>query len=1351
MKHAWLILFLLWNTIMRTPGISRQLTVSRNFMQTNALAGDSLRANIQSLQGTLPFTGVLSGPTSICPGKSYVYGVSGVGQQSVVQWQVTGGTPATFSGTSTTIVWQPNGPYALRLTAYNATAQCASADTVITLTSSLSTFNPLIQGPDTVCANTAATYSLSQTADSYEWQILDPIRGSIVQGQGERTIGVQWNQTPVPTTAILRVRPRLCDQVRPWVVKTIVIRSIAPPTLSIPPAVCAWDTITASTTTISTGYQWSASDGWVVGPQGPTVSLVLTKIGTAQVALTVQQPDGCATATTAFVQLQVREQPTVLVSTAGKRSYCTLDTIETILSGVQAQGYTYTWSRDGIALPGANTVDYTATLPGDYRLKVTTAEGCAATSPPITIGVQPCTTYRLLNCYDDSLYQQATETWQLQLCCVYELSIDGIVSADYDTTCNAYYTPAEKCPELPNFTVQLDTNRCGRVYARLNQLPANWTAIRWSMGDLQPVNPLLLNNTTAVGYSYLAPGTYTITAEVTIADSSNGTRCIYRPTATATYRFKPGLRAIVLCDTGGRYMELVNTTTLGPGPAPTFWDVSVYDSTQQFWNYLDTLPPGRRLRYPIPTDTAYALRLELATGDLTQDCTLDTTVQIPAAPKARFAAPATACAGVPVVFADLSTPQTDLVQWLWNFGDGASLLKKEGIRTYVQPNSFPTSLTVTDRFGCTHTAVDTIAVKANEMDGNFLPSPIPSACAGDSIAISWESIGFDIGPFVYVWSTGATSDTLVITQTTAVSVWVVSQSTLCRQRFGPVDAVVYPRPVASILGNRTYCEGAEAYLHTPSVPGRQYTWWRGADTLGGGSALFFTPDSAGLYTIGLLVADSATGCGSDTAQAVLAVAVPPAIPAITISGGPAPYCEGPLYTLTAAATAPYLRWNTGATGSAITALLPAIYRVQAVDSIGCSSADSVAIHPLPDLEYFLTGCYEVCADGPPFAVPGVPGLYQGYTWWLNGQPVTSGGGTVVPLAIQGSGAYALSLTTYQGCSDTSSTLDLTVEECQTCEAFVEQYSIQCFENEDGSHQYLLGFYLLSNTGLTGTFTATVAGMPVGTFSSQVLGIGLHYLYLTDPLVIELLSTGEHCIRLEITTNADPVSGAPPALCVLEWCTRLQADCLPYTNCREPLYLSDILCTGYAGNQQAIHTLTVKLGNSNAVLLSVAASPTAVQVVGTAPQPSGTHAIQLAGDWQSYPELCLRLVQLDTLTGTLCVETFCMLLEEWLQYIDQNGGCPLNRAAVQSPANRQNGLSLYPNPAQSSVNITPPWVADKLEVQVLDLTGRPILREVLPLQKGSASLSLHLLPGGSYTLLAADPQGMWVRTLLIVAP
>lgn len=1306
---------------------------------------------VQSLQGTLPFTGALSGPTVICPGKSYPYSISGVGQQSVVQWQVTGGSPASFTGNATTITWGGTGPYSIKLNAVNATAQCASSDTVIAVASRLSTFSPAILGPDTVCANTSATYSLSQTADSYEWQILDPIRGSIVQGQGERTIGIQWNNTGSATTAILRVRPRLCDQVRPWVVKPIVIRIVPTPALTLPASVCQWDTAAAATSAGGTAYRWSTSEGMVTGPQAAATSLVFTSVGTAQVTLTVQSPDGCATDATAFAQVQVLERTSVLISTIGKRIYCTLDTILTELSTVPVQGYSYSWSKDNSTIPGATTADYTATQAGTYTLKVNTPEGCAATSLPVDIAQQPCTTYRLINCYDDSLYQQATETWQYLVCCAYELTIDGIVSADYDTTCNAYYTPAEKCPELPNLTIQLDTNACGRVYARLQQIPANWTAIRWSMGDVQPINPLLLNNTTAVGYSYLQPGNYTIAAEITIADSSRGTRCIYRPSVAASYPYKPGLRTNVLCDTGGRYVELVNTTLLGTGPTPVAWDLSEYDTALQFWNYLDSLPPGRRLRYPVNTDSAHTWRLELAVGSLTNTCTLDTLLQIPAAPRAQFSAPPVACAGVPVAFDDLSSPQTDLVQWLWNFGDGATLIRKQGVRTYDQTNDFPVSLTITNRFGCTHTAVDTMAVKANEIDGGFLPSPILAICAGDSISISWESIGVDVGPFAYVWSTGATSDTLVVTQTTALSVWVVSQSSNCRSRFGPVDAVVHPRPVAALLGTRTYCLGQEVYLHTPPAPGRKFTWWSGSDTLGTGTGIYFTPDSTGLLTVGLLATDTATGCGSDTAQAVLAVAEPPAIPAISISGGPAPYCEGTLYTLTAAATAPYLSWNTGTIGTTITATLPAIYRVQAVDSIGCSSADSIAIHPLPNLDYFLTGCYEVCSQGPPFAVPPVPGLYLSYTWWLNGQAISSAAGAVQPLPIQGSGAYTLSLTTYEGCADTSAALDLSVEDCQVCDASIELQSIHCYELEDGSRQYVVGFFIVSNAGLSGTFTATVAGITLGTFSTQLIGSGIHYLYLSDPLILSLLTSGEHCIHFVVTTQADTIAGTGPQQCTLEWCTRLETDCITLPSCTDIHSLHDIRCTGYAGNQQAIHTLYLKLGDPHYVLALVQSNTMAVQVLSFDLLPSGLYALQLAGDWESYPSVCLRLVQHDPRTGALCSEDFCIPLEDWLLYVNQAGGCPLNRAAQSSTSTAAANIAIYPNPAQNTVTLAPAWHTDRLHVRVLDLTGRMVHQDLIPVRKGSALLHLHHLTAGSYTLITTDADGLWQRTLLILAP
>lgn len=65
-----------------------------------------------------------------------------------------------------------------------------------------------------------------------------------------------------------------------------------------------------------------------------------------------------------------------------------------------------------------------------------------------------------------------------------------------------------------------------------------------------------------------------------------------------------------------------------------------------------------------------------------------------------------------VRFTDLSTDETGIVNWYWNFGDGNSSSQASPVHTYAQAGDYAVTLTVTDEHGATDRADDLVSVEA---------------------------------------------------------------------------------------------------------------------------------------------------------------------------------------------------------------------------------------------------------------------------------------------------------------------------------------------------------------------------------------------------------------------------------------------------------------------------------------------------------------------------------------------------------------------------------------------------------------------------------------------------------------
>ena len=208
-----------------------------------------------------------------------------------------------------------------------------------------------------------------------------------------------------------------------------------------------------------------------------------------------------------------------------------------------------------------------------------------------------------------------------------------------------------------------------------------------------------------------------------------------------------------------------------------------------------------------------------------------------------------------------------------------------------------------------------------------------TACNGDTTTI-WAN---NVPGATYLWSTGATTDTITVTSTGTYTVTVTN----CAGNSTNSITINLPgAPVASISGNSIFCTGDSTLLTAGAVTGATYSWSTGATT----QSIYVS--ATGTYTV------TVTNCGGTDNTSITVSTEPVPSPIITPSG-PTAICEGSgSITLLASGGNTYL-WSNGSTVPFIT--LSSVsesgsYTVTAYNLCGDSTVSSsitVAINSAP--------------------------------------------------------------------------------------------------------------------------------------------------------------------------------------------------------------------------------------------------------------------------------------------------------------------------------------------------------------------------------------------------------------------
>ncbi|MCB0564880.1 MAG: gliding motility-associated C-terminal domain-containing protein [Phaeodactylibacter sp.] len=383
--------------------------------------------------------------------------------------------------------------------------------------------------------------------------------------------------------------------------------------------------------------------------------------------------------------------------------------------------------------------------------------------------------------------------------------------------------------------------------------------------------------------------------------------------------------------------------------------------------------------------------------------------------------------------------------YLWSDGQNTSSILIDEPGTY--------GVVVRDEVGCE--AADGVEVLENEvpapqLDGNL------NLCPGD-ISVLTVNQSYD----GYLWSTGETTDSLVVTAPGFYTLTVTDEAGCQGTANILMNAVSAPQ--ASIEGPREICEGATAildagnhntYLWSNGFTGPQLattqeglynvvvtnssgcrdTAWAGlivlplpdpglqedailcegsnvlirADTSfqyylwdDGSSGPSLEVDAPGIYT--LIVSDG-TCSGQDTVEVIQQLAPQPVVLGSQI------VCPGVEASLQALGDWPALSWSNGDTASTITVTEPGSYTVVVEDSLGCTGAATGLIENFETISPSIAGDAGFCPGEA--ASLGLESPYSIYNW-STGSPAAS-------ITVNSPGIYSVTVTDANGCVDWAS-------------------------------------------------------------------------------------------------------------------------------------------------------------------------------------------------------------------------------------------------------------------------------------------------------------------------------------------
>ncbi len=952
-------------------GSSISVGQSGDYNVTISDAGGCTGSAVFTASIPAPPTVTISGDNALCPGESTVLTAS----PGLAAYLWSGGQ----TGSSITV--NQSGNYVVTAT---DNLGCTVANNMSV--TDLQPPQPLITGPASICINATASFDATGNFTAYQWSTGETTSGIVTGTAGQYAVTVTAsNGCTGSNTASLTVTNALS------------------PDIQALPYQCNAQLSLDAGTGFST-YQWSDGQS--------TSTITVSQSGVYTV--TVTGSGGCTG--TDSVMASIPQAPVLGIS--GSASFCA-DASSTLSASA---GFTnYLWSDGSI---GPVLV---VNQSGSYALTATDVLGCTQTAVmPVTAQPLPAPQIAGLPavCAGDAATLSAGSGFNSYAWSTGETTASISVNAAGNFSLTV--SDAEGCTgtaqasfslyPLPSPAITAQTYQCD------GQLTldggAGFAAYTWSGGQNSPA--ITVSNSGSYALTVTDPNGCTGTTQLTVSVPALSTVSIAGDpdfcqggstdlTASAgfvAYAWSDGQTdAAITANQGGVY-AVTATDALGCTVSAQM-PLTVFANPAPVIAGPVAVCPGATATLSVPGSFAdFQWSQTGANGN--------TLVFQPPGIATVTVTDANGCTGIAsatVVISDTLAPQITALPfacdgqiildagagfaiYTWSNGQGSPTLSVTQSGTYA--------VTVSDGSGCSGMAsivVDVPALPLVTVGGD------DRLCPGE-ISILTADAGFAN----YSWSTGATTETINVSQSGNYAVTITDLNGCTATTALAVQSLAAPQP--QITGGTTICSGNAI---TISLAGSfdQYSWSTGA------TAGSISTSQPGDYAVTVTDADGCTG----TAQTSLTAGG-----AINAVISPQPYlCDGQITLQATAGFSAYV-WSNGQTTPAVAVTQSGSYAVTVSDAAGCSGTASIqATLPLPPV-VTISGDEQIC-QGQTAALTASPGFQQ-YNW--------SNGPVSASISTTQAGNYSVTVTDADGCTAvalaavTVNLPDTTLQQQTTC-------------------------------------------------------------------------------------------------------------------------------------------------------------------------------------------------------------------------------------------------------------------------------------------------------------------------------